>query len=503
MKRLFTCILLLCAIGVLMYGIARPSAVREEIDAPAVLRSLLEQIRFDTSLSEVADTASLYFPDLPEGADVQLYTGGGYYADEVALITLPDPFRGDDPLEIVRKHIAQLRNQFANYLPAELGKIDNAVIYREGQYIFLCITGDYKNAGLLLSNAHDPTYQVPGGSTQTDPAGGRPTDLPAGTLPEQTDPSADPYPALTSRSGKYHSYGNGVILVDNCAFEEYSYVEAAAAEYASVINAAAAELSGKATVYCWAIPTGIGITLPDDIAGILPGYSDQGQAIERICKKLDSGIVTVDCFDNLMRHRDEYLYFRTDHHWSALGAYYAYEVFCRAKGVQPYPLDGREEMTFSGFLGSFYWQSSGKDPLLANTPDTIRAYCPVSAGAGMRYTDREGNTYNWNIITDVSSWETSSKYSTFAAGDNPIAVFTNPEVTDGSVCVIAKESYGNALLPYLVDHYSTVYEIDYRYWDGNIIDLVTEKNADDLIFANNLSMIRSNYLIGLLAGITE
>ena len=119
----------------------------------------------------------------------------------------------------------------------------------------------------------------------------------------------------------------------------------------------------------------------------------------------------------------------------------------------------------------------------------------------MRYTDKKGNTYNWNIISDVTNWKASTKYSTFAGADNPIAVFTNPDVTDGSVCVIVKESYGNALLPYLVDHYSTIYEIDYRYWTGSLVDFAREKDADDLIFANNLSMIRSNLLIGKLAGI--
>ena len=71
------------------------------------------------------------------------------------------------------------------------------------------------------------------------------------------------------------------------------------------------------------------------------------------------------------------------------------------------------------------------------------------------------------------------------------------------MCVIVKESYGNALLPYLVDHYSTIYEIDYRYWEGNLFDFALEKGADDLIFANNLSMIGSNLLIGKLDGIVS
>ena len=119
----------------------------------------------------------------------------------------------------------------------------------------------------------------------------------------------------------------------------------------------------------------------------------------------------------------------------------------------------------------------------------------------MTFTDRDGQTYAWSIITDVTDWNSGSKYNTFAGSDNPYSEFTNPDVTDGSVCVIVKDSYGNALLPYLVDHYSTIYEIDYRYWNGNLADFVREKNADDLIIAHNLVMIGSDYLIGMFANI--
>ena len=77
--------------------------------------------------------------------------------------------------------------------------------------------------------------------------------------------------------------------------------------------------------------------------------------------------------------------------------------------------------------------------------------------------------------------------------------FTNEDLTDGSSCVVVKESFGNAFVPFLVDHYQTVYVIDYRYWDQDLISFVEKKQADDLIFVNNLSMIRSDYLTGRLA----
>ena len=80
-----------------------------------------------------------------------------------------------------------------------------------------------------------------------------------------------------------------------------------------------------------------------------------------------------------------------------------------------------------------------------------------------------------------------------------MAIFQNPEVTDGSVCIVVKESFGNALLPYLVDHYSTIYEIDYRHWQGNLMEYAEEVGATDLIFANNIMMISTSVLVGKLA----
>ena len=72
---------------------------------------------------------------------------------------------------------------------------------------------------------------------------------------------------------------------------------------------------------------------------------------------------------------------------------------------------------------------------------------------------------------------------------------------DGSVLVVVKESYGNALMPYLVDHYSVIYEIDYRYWQGDIVDFALSVGATDLLFTNNLTMISAGVLVGMLSNI--
>lgn len=487
MNKFFIRMVSLAMVMLIILSMVGCNKAEPEIAAQSMLESLLTDVKYDSELAQVGSNAELYFPNLPQDTTIQLYTGSGYFADEVVLLTLPSNYDGSEAMEIVQNHIKELRDQFMFYVPEELDKIDHAVTYQNGRYIFLCITNDYANAERILnSNAHS-TDTVPNSSEQKEQK-----------LP---DIEQETYPVLKSQSGNYHDYGTGAIRVDNSAFELYTYLDSRASDYASLVNKTAEKLASKVTVYDLAIPTAIGIVLPDDIAEILPGYSNQGEAIKKIFSKMSDHVVTVDCFDKMMQHRDEYLYFNTDYHWNGRGAYYAYESFCNTKGIEAVSLEERTEKQFDGFLGALYWNNCGKDPILGNNPDTVFAYCPKSESTDMTFTDKNGNTYDWNIITDVSGYNASVKYSTFAGADNPFAVFTNLDVTDGSVCVIVKESYGNALLPYLVDHYSTIYEIDYRYWEGNLIDFALEKEADDLIFANNLSMISSNLLIGKMAEI--
>ena len=63
---------------------------------------------------------------------------------------------------------------------------------------------------------------------------------------------------------------------------------------------------------------------------------------------------------------------------------------------------------------------------------------------------------------------------------------------------MVKESFGNAFVPFLVDHYQTIYVVDYRYWTGSITELAAQKNVKDVIFVNNLSMIRNKNMVGKL-----
>ena len=312
------------------------------------------------------------------------------------------------------------------------------------------------------------------------------------------DPTRPASGTITTSEKPYQS--GGVYVVGNTGYEMYNYVGSLAEKYQQIVNGVADDLGGTATVYVMAIPLSSGITLPDSLYSDIPG-SDQVQAEKDILTGMGNNVKAVPLHDTLMAHRNEYIYFRTDHHWTALGAYYAYVQFCAAKGITPHELSEYEISQYPGFLGSFY-NDAGKPDAMSATPDTVNAYHPLSADAHMEYGSNENSSLTGGkVIFDESTAAASLKYGTFIMGDNPYTVIENPDLTDGSACIVVKESFGNAFVPFLVDHYQTVYVVDYRYYGGSVTALARSKNVSDVLFVNNLSAIRGSYQIGKLNGV--
>lgn len=342
-----------------------------------------------------------------------------------------------------------------------------------------------------------PTEEIRTASPTTSPAQ---TDAPTGTpevsaTPKPVSPVKKTYDTITS-NGKIHIYDTGTALIGDSAFELYNYVNSAASRYAMAVNKLTKKLDSSIDVYDMVAPTSMGITCPDNKKNKI-NSSDQGKALVSIEKKLSGREKFIDLYDVMMQHRKEYIYFRTDHHWTSLGAYYAYQAFCEEKGITPHALSDYKKKTAKGFLGSFYRDTYQNINL---REDTLEAYYPVST-LTMQYTTTAGSTISAPVIADASQYSTSLKYCAFIAGDNPYTVIRNKSIKDGSSCVVVKESFGNAFVPYLADHYETVYVIDYRYWEGDLCDFIKKKKSREVILINNISMTRNLYLIGKLAQI--
>ena len=174
------------------------------------------------------------------------------------------------------------------------------------------------------------------GTPESNASGAAATPTPA--------PSEEPTPAPQEDPDAAPETVGGLLSVGDTAYEYYNFKEEYANQYITAVADAGEKLNGIATVYDMVIPTSIDIDLPESyIDRNQLNTSDQRQAIEDYIypsiNAMNSSVKTVSVFDALKSHANEYLYFRTDHHWTQLGAYYAYVEFCKVRGFEPVALD--------------------------------------------------------------------------------------------------------------------------------------------------------------------
>ena len=126
-----------------------------------------------------------------------------------------------------------------------------------------------------------------------------------------------------------------VFVFKNRAFEMFGGGPAMGKSYANVINSYSRSLPGV-QVYNLIIPVALEFEITEKYAKL---QKPNRPAIENIYNSLDSNIKKVWAIDEIRKHRSEYIYFNTDHHWTSLGAYYAYRAFCQTAGLVPVSLD--------------------------------------------------------------------------------------------------------------------------------------------------------------------
>ena len=273
-----------------------------------------------------------------------------------------------------------------------------------------------------------------------------------------------------------------IYVADKRGFSLYYFSKKNADTYASMINTVKQKVGDSVNMYDIIVPNSFGVNFDESVQESM-NASNQGDAINYIYKRLDSSINAVETYKILRDNNSEYLYFNTDHHWTAKGAYYAYRSFCDKKGIVAHSLSDFKQKKFSGFVGSFYAYSK-QSKAIGSNPDTVEAFVPMGTNSET-ITPKKGKSYGYKIISDGSKLGKSNKYLTFIGGDQPLIKIKNPKIDDGSTCVIIKESYGNAFVPFLVDHYQYVYVVDYRYYSGNATKLAQKHPNTDLIFLNN------------------
>lgn len=275
-----------------------------------------------------------------------------------------------------------------------------------------------------------------------------------------------------------------LLSIDNIVCEAYGFNEPTINDYAETIKKFGDTLKG-ANVYNILVPTHIEFALPSKYQNL---SAKEKPAIDLVNSKIGNNVTPVDAYSILKKHKTEYIYFKSDHHWTQLGAYYAYTKYCEAADLKPFKLKDYPLKKVEGFLGTYY--SASKDQKLADDPDVVE-YRPV--GADLTATIYEDSSLTKSFeASPYSDYSTGSNaYGTFLHGDNPLTIIKNPDVDSSKKVVVIKESYGNAFAPLLTQNYSEVYVIDPRYFNGNLNDFIKEHEIKDVIFINNMVAVGS------------
>ena len=264
--------------------------------------------------------------------------------------------------------------------------------------------------------------------------------------------------------------------------------------YANVINSYSRSLPGV-QVYNLIIPVALEFEITEKYAKL---QKPNRPAIENIYNSLDINIKKVWAIDEIRKHRSEYIYFNTDHHWTSLGAYYAYRAFCQTAGLVPVSLDTIAYKTKASFLGSLYRLT--RDAGLQGNPDSVRYYLFKDSVNFYVGNNKLGYWNKSKMYGEGASGPNS--YSVFLQGDLPIVKMETQHM-NGRKIAIVKESYGNAFAPYLINNYEKVVVVDQRYYTGDFMAMLKAEGINELLFINNIFAAHTPFHIEKIKGLKK
>lgn len=253
-----------------------------------------------------------------------------------------------------------------------------------------------------------------------------------------------------------------------------------AERYADLMNKAGDLLEGKANFYCVLAPHNATTMLKREDREKY-GFVIEEDAYSYMYSLMNDNVNKVNVIENLQKHNDEYIAFRSDPHWTALGAYYAYEEWCKYAGKTPVPISEYKEYAWEDFFGTYFY-TAGEPKEIKNNPDTVFAYEPPGdVHLYLDFANRDGLGEEYDLLLDRSVIK-RDQYITFLSGDGAKATFVNNDIDDDSACLVLKTSFGNPFVYYLSQHYHKVYVVDMRYYGyRGITSFVDEFNVDDVI----------------------
>ena len=227
----------------------------------------------------------------------------------------------------------------------------------------------------------------------------------------------------------------------------------------------------------------------------LPAFAPEVDQDELLIQARETIPGFIDLRNTLRGHKDEYIYYRTDHHWTSLGACYA-----TSSGARPWACRcGRKLVPPGNLIGRFLGTTYSKATLYTAQPDTITAFLPPEdAPVTVTYNEGAGTSEKVSdSMYERSHLENKDKYPVFLDGNQPVTRI-DTQVQNGRKLLIIKDSYANTFAPFAANDFEQVYMLDLRHYKASVSEFVQEHGITDVLVLYNVAGFSTDTNVFLL-----
>lgn len=220
---------------------------------------------------------------------------------------------------------------------------------------------------------------------------------------------------------------------------------------------------------------------------------DQAKYLKSYENKLNNNLIFVNPYKTLYSHKDEYIFYKTDHHWTSLGANYAYQDLSKAMKLKETPSNYyKTQLVSNSFIGAL----SSKSGYDVKFHDKINIYLPAnnSEEIVVNYVEEQEKTatlYNSSALSEKDNYEV------FLKGNHPLVkIRTNTK--NNKNLLIFKDSYANSFVPFLIKDFSNIILVDPRYYYDDIYKLIKNENVSDILYLYNANTFFNDTSLSLV-----
>lgn len=222
---------------------------------------------------------------------------------------------------------------------------------------------------------------------------------------------------------------------------------------------------------------------------------DQTQMFSMVRKDLGDSVEWIDVSTELNKHKTEKIYYKTDHHWTTLGAFYAFQAAAPSLGIEG-DLSGKYVSyavsdSFNGMLAS-------KSGVNLGEKEQIDIYVPTEEDTDLivDYVDEGKRSTS---LYDSSKLKEKDQYTVFLGGNSSLLDIRTVS-TSTKRLLLVKDSFANSFIPFLTPYYREIVVVDPRYYSGTIKDLMDSYRISEVLFLySGNTFFKDNNISGVFA----